>query len=122
MTRKLISTSLLLAGVLNSTLPPRAFAATKDENQSALQAKAKVTEAQARNTALAKVPNGKIKEGELEEENGRLVWSFDITVSGSKNTTEVQVDANTGEVVSVASETPKEEAAEAKKEKKEKKH
>jgi hypothetical protein len=122
MKRKLIATSLLLAGILNSSIVPRAFAEEKKESQAVLQAKAKITEAQAKAIALAKVPGGKVKEGELEEEDGRLIWSFDITSPGTKNITEVQVDANSGSIVSVATETPKDEAKEAKDEKKEKKH
>ena len=122
MTRKLIATSLLLAGILNSPAVPRAFAESKTENRSELQARAKISEAQAKKIALAKAPNGKVKESGLEEENGRLVWSFDIATPGTKNITEVQVDATTGEVVSVATETPADEAKESKDEKKGKKH
>jgi len=48
----------------------------------------------------AKVPGGSIKDGELEEEKGRLIWSFDISTPGSKNITELAVDAKTGEVAS----------------------
>ncbi len=58
-----------------------------------------------------------MKEGELEEENGKLVWSFDIARPGTRNITEVQVDAITGKVVSTKIETPKHEAAEAAQEK-----
>ena len=61
------------------------------------------------------MPKGKVKEGELEEENGKLVWSFDIASPGTKAITEVHVDAVTGEVVSIEKETP----ADQKKDKKE---
>ena len=63
-------------------------------------------------TALAKVPNGTIKESELEKEHGKLVWSFDISVRDSKDLTEVQVDANSGKVVSVEKESTEAEASE----------
>ncbi len=79
-----------------------------------MQAQAKITKAQAEKTALAKVPNGKIKSGELEKEHGKLVWSFDISTPHSKNITEVQVDAKTGKTASVKIETAKEKAAEKK--------
>ena len=46
------------------------------EEQAALQAQAKVTKADAQQMALAKVPGGTVKEGELEKEKGRLIWSF----------------------------------------------
>jgi len=74
---------------------------------------AKVTEAAARQSALAKVPGGKIRESELEKENGKLVWSFDIKVEGKSGIEEVQVDALSGDIVSVEHETPKDEAKEA---------
>lgn len=122
MKRKLIATSLLLAGILTPSIMPRAFAEDKKASQTELQAKAKLTEAQAKAIALAKVPGGKVKEGELEEENSRLVWSFDISSPGTKDITEVQVDAISGSIVSVATESPKDEAKEAKDEKNEKKH
>lgn len=54
--------------------------------------------------ALARVPGGRIVEGELEEEDGRLVYSFDIKVEGKDGVDEVQVDARTGAIVSVGHE------------------
>jgi len=82
-----------------------------------LSGEAKITRAQAEQTALAKVPGGTIKEGELEKEKGKLIWSFDIATPGTKDITEVAVDAVTGNVVAVDKETPKDEAKEKKKEK-----
>lgn len=121
MKRKLIATSLLLAGILNSPVAPWAFAETKKDEQTELRAKAKITEAQAKAIALAKVPGGKVKESGLEDENGRLIWSFDISSRGTKDITEVQVDATTGSIVSIATESAADEAKEAKEDKKEKK-
>lgn len=83
-------------------------------NHASLQARAKVSRAEAEKIALAKVPNGSIKEGELEKEKGKLIWSFDIATPGSQDITEVQVDAVTGEVVSVEKETPAQQKKEAK--------
>jgi len=85
----------------------------KEAAQKKLEAKAKISEAKAREIALDKVPNGKIKEGELEEEKGKLIWSFDIATEGSKNITEVNVDAITGKVIAVDVETPADQAKEA---------
>jgi hypothetical protein len=70
--------------------------------------KAKISKAKAIEAALARVPGGKVTDSELEEENGKLIWSFDISTKGSKDITEVQVDAATGEVISVVKETPAE--------------
>ena len=66
-----------------------------------LQAQAKITEADARATALTKVPDGKIKEAELEKEKGKLIWSFDIAKPNAEGISEVNVDAITGEIVAV---------------------
>ena len=86
-------------------------------HEAQLAARSKISRAQAEATALKKAHGGTVKEGELEEENGKLVWSFDIARPGTRNVTEVLVDAITGEVVSTEIETPKHEAAEAAKEK-----
>lgn len=83
-----------------------------------LEAKAKVTKAEAQKTALAKVEGGTVKEAELEEEKGKLIWSFDISKPGTKDITEVNVDAITGKLVSVEIEKAADEAKEAKAEKK----
>jgi uncharacterized membrane protein YkoI len=91
-----------------------------EASQAELQSQAKVSEADARVTALAKVPVGStISSAELEKEHGKLVWSFDIAQAKSKNVTEVQVDAVTGNIVSTKTETPRQEAKEAAAEKKE---
>ena len=87
------------------------------EDQAKLQAEAKVSKADAQSIALGRVPNGTIKEGELEKENGKLIWSFDIATPDSKDITEVNVDAISGQVVGVDKETPEKEEKESKKEK-----
>jgi uncharacterized membrane protein YkoI len=94
------------------------------ETEAKLKMQAKVSEADARQMAMAKVPNGTIKEAELEKEHGKLIWSFDMSTPDSANTTEVNVDAITGKIVSIEHETPaqqaKEKAEDEKKEGKEK--
>ena len=82
------------------------------ENQARLAAEAKVTEADALQTALGQVPDGVVKESELEKEHGRLVWSFDITQPDSKDVLEVAVDAVTGKIVSMETESAKQESKE----------
>ena len=88
-----------------------------EESQAVLKKEAKVTEAQARSIALAKVVNGTVKSSELEKEHGKLIWSFDIATPKSQNITEVQVDAKTGVIVSMQIETPAKQAKEAQSEK-----
>ena len=94
--------------------------ATEEQREAKLQAEAKVSRVDAERTALAKVPGGTIKEGELEKEKGKLIWSFDISTSGSTDIKEVQVDAITGQIVSIETETANSEAKERKKEEDEK--
>jgi len=88
-----------------------------EESQSVLRKQAIVPDSQARKSALAKVPNGTIKSSELERENGRLIWSFDIAKTRTRNITEVQVDAKTGKIVSNQTETPADQIRETKTEK-----
>ena len=82
------------------------------DKQSKLESEAKVTKTEAEKIALTQARNGTIKEGELEKEKGRLIWSFDIATPDSKDITEVQVDAHTGQVVAVDKETPKQQQKE----------
>ncbi|MGD0260920.1 MAG: PepSY domain-containing protein [Verrucomicrobiota bacterium] len=89
---QIVLCSILVAGFL---------AGCATENESQLQAKAKISKADAQTTALAKVPNGTIKDCELEREHGKLIWSFCFTSPDSKDITEVNVDAITGAVVNV---------------------
>jgi hypothetical protein len=78
-----------------------------------LAAQAGITEDAARATALGRVPGGEIRSAELEEEDGRLIYSFDIAVEGASGVQEVQVDATDGSVVGVEHESAEREAEEA---------
>src|SRR6516165_1833114 len=98
---KLIRSSFIGLGLVIALLP--GCASEKDEE---MQSQAKISKAQAERIALSHAPGGTIKEGELEKEKGRLIWSFDISTPGSVDTTEVNVDAQSGQVVSVSKETP----------------
>jgi uncharacterized membrane protein YkoI len=93
----------------------------KKETQADLQKAAKISEADARATALKQVPGGTVKSEELEREHGKLIYSYDISVPGKSGIDEVNVNAIDGSVVAKSHETPKTEKAEAKKEAKEKK-
>jgi uncharacterized membrane protein YkoI len=50
--------------------------------------------------ATANTP-GRIVKGELENEDGALIYSFDIAVEGQEGVTEVHVDAKTGAIIKV---------------------
>ena len=69
------------------------------EDKAGLWAQATLAPDSAMKIALARVPGGTITKGELEEEDGRLIYSFDIKVAGKSGEDEVHVDARTGEVV-----------------------
>jgi hypothetical protein len=88
---------------------------TKHTSPSKLLGLARVTHAEAQRTAFASIdapPAATVKEGELEIEQGCLVYSFDIRVPGRSGIDEVMVDAGTGKALSHTHETPRDEAAE----------
>ena len=103
-----------LAAVILAVPAMQAQGTPKRDIPDALLKKAKITEAAATTTAQAKVPNGTIDALELENENGKLLWSFDFKVPGKSGIDEVQVNAVTGKIVGkVVHETPKDEKKEA---------
>ena len=83
------------------------------KKQAKLMAKVKVSKDDAEKTAMAKIPNGTIKEAELEKEHGKLQWSFDMTTPDAKDITEVSVDAISGDIISVEKESAENEVKEA---------
>ena len=105
---KKITTAFAFATILTGA----AFASTAAKPQP------KITMAQARATALKKAP-GTVKSEELENEKGKLIYSFDIATSKTA-ITEVNVDAMNGKIVAVQHENAAKEAAEKKLEAKEK--
>jgi uncharacterized membrane protein YkoI len=84
-----------------------------NEKKSEEKSAAKISKETAMATALAKVPGGTVKDGELEKEKGKWIWSFDISIPGSTDIKEVAVDATTGAVLDVATETAADQAKEA---------
>lgn len=70
-----------------------------EEDKAGLWSRATLSPDSAIRIALARVPGGTITEAELEEEDGRLIYSFEIKVAGKAGEDEVHVDATTGEVV-----------------------
>jgi len=112
---KLIVSVIIASGLVAALLALPAAAGDSQkakDNHAKLEAKAKVSKAEATKIALGKVPNGTVKEVEIEKENGKLIWSFDIATPGTTDITEVQVDAKTGKVLAVETETPAAQAKE----------
>lgn len=69
-----------------------------DEDSPGLLQRARVTDANARVIALQRVRSGRIVEAELDEEAGRLLYSYEIRVVDGRAF--VEIDAATGAVLS----------------------
>jgi uncharacterized membrane protein YkoI len=69
------------------------------ENKPGLLKRAKVSPDSATKLAAAAVPNGRVTSGEIEEEKGKLIYSFDIKVPGKRGIEEIHIDPATGGVV-----------------------
>ncbi|MGA2787138.1 MAG: PepSY domain-containing protein [Verrucomicrobiota bacterium] len=110
--------AIIAAGLLTGCVSEKCEKQHKEAKQARLMAQAKVSKDDAQKTALAKVPNSTVREAEIEKEHGKLVWSFDLTTPDTKDITEVNVDAITGDVVSVEKESAESEAKESAGEKK----
>jgi hypothetical protein len=94
--RKVLAAAL--AGVLTIT-GVAALTQTRGGFDQDLLAQATLSPEQARQKALALAPGGSIIEEEIEEENGRLIYSFELKVPGQERATEVEIDAKTGEIL-----------------------
>ncbi len=92
----------------------------RSTTRDSLAAQAKISEATAQATALAKVPGGRVKAHELEREKGALIYSFDIVVPGRSGIEEVNVNALDGSIVSAQHEDKAAERLEAKQDRTEK--
>lgn len=102
--KSLLQTLFAAAFVAALTTDP-AMAKDKKEDPAALEAQAKISKADAEKTALAKAGGGTVKDAELEKEKGVLIWSIEITKPGTTDITEVNVDATTGKIVNVETES-----------------
>jgi hypothetical protein len=88
---------------------------TVKEEKAGLLKKAKITSEAAIATAQARLPKAKLTAAEIEQENGKLIYSFDFTTDGRSGIDEVNVDALTGKLVGkVEHESPASEKKEAK--------
>jgi uncharacterized membrane protein YkoI len=112
MNLKMIVSAVLAAGLLAGCETEKGEKGA-EATQADLMAQAKISKETATASALAKVPGGTVKDAELEKEKGRLIWSFDVAIPDSKDIKEVAVDAITGDVIAVDTETPADQAKEA---------
>lgn len=107
----LVAASLIVIG-LTACATDREEGRESEQHPAALESQAKIARAEAEKTALTQAPGGTVKSAELEQEHGKLVWSFDIATAGSENITEVLVDAVAGSILSVEKESPAQQAKE----------
>jgi uncharacterized membrane protein YkoI len=107
----LVGTPAMLTAQATATMTPQATV-TLTQEKPGLLAQAKVTDDAAREAALARVPGGSIVKAELEQEKGKLIYSYDVAVPGKDGIEEVTVDASTGAVLAVEHESAAEEAKE----------
>jgi len=119
-----LAATLVAPAVQAQTQTPAATtAAAKPKYKRDLPAKlvkeAKITEAAAAEAALKAVPGGVIQAMELEKEDGKVIYSYDVKTAGKSGIDEVHVDAMTGAVISNVHETPADEKKEAAKDAKE---
>lgn len=115
MSRSHLTVVVVLATILggNAVFAQQATPArAMKEEKPGMLARATVTPDSARKLALVQVTNGTIDEEEIEEEHGKLVYSFDIKVRGRRGVEEVQIDALSGALVSREHETPRQAAQE----------
>ncbi len=110
------SKSALIALVAVCVAAPAVFAQTvavKEEKRGLLKM-AKVSSDAAIATAQAKLPKAKLKSAEIEQEDGKLIYSFDFVTEGKTGIDEVNVDAVTGKQVgNIEHESPAQQAKEA---------
>ena len=94
--------SLALTGFADQKLVDRKHPLSKTEQDLMKQAKIPIEEA--KKIALKKEP-GKIFDWELENENGRVIYSIQIQLpTDKKYSREVNVDSNTGKIVGIEKE------------------
>ena len=122
-----VSTLLVLGGAFSplaaqATHATRQTASYRRDLPAALTKEAAVPESAAAKTAEARVRHGRIQGVELENEKGRLIYSYDLKAPGKSGVEEVNVDAKTGKVVSAEHESAKAEKKEAAQEQKESAH
>lgn len=89
----------------------------KTATEADLMKEARISKDSATAIARARLPGATVSSAEIERENGRLIWSFDMKTAGKAGIDEVNVNARTGKVVGETQhENPKTETKEAKQE------
>ena len=79
----------------------QAAVTTVTETKKGLLAQAKIKPDSAMALARARVKGATMEAAEIEEEDGKLIYSFDMKIAGKDGIEEVNVDAKTGKVSQV---------------------
>ncbi|MDQ6887348.1 MAG: PepSY domain-containing protein [Gemmatimonadota bacterium] len=85
-------------GVESSSAPAAGY---KRDVPSRLAVQARIPEDSARAIAQARIPRGEVRALELENEGGKLIYSFELKIAGKEGIEEVNVDALNGKIVSI---------------------
>ena len=93
--------SLVAASSLLAAEPQGQTASQDAAAPTAMAKKAKISMEEARVIALAKVPTGTVRSEELNREQDKLAYSFEILVPGKKGIEVVRVNPADGEIVSI---------------------
>ena len=112
-----IRTGVLVATISFLAGSAQAQAAYKKDIPDSLVKAAKISEETAAAAAQKRVPKGTIQAVELERENKKLIYSYELKVPGRSGVEEVNVDAMTGKVVAAEHESPAAEKKEQNKDK-----
>lgn len=97
---------LVLIALVSGCGPESSIAVT--EVKPGLLARATFSPEAAFTVSQAQRPNGAVVDAEIDEERGRLVYEFAIVIDGVEGMDEVQIDATTGEIVSIEHESAEE--------------
>jgi uncharacterized membrane protein YkoI len=92
-------TTLILVAIAASASTLAAQGVKVSEGAPGLLKKAKITPDSAISIAKATLPKATIGSAEIEQENGKLIYSFDMKTAGKSGIDEVNVDAMTGKLV-----------------------
>lgn len=104
-----------LGTVLAASTAGAQATSTKSDVPAKLAREAKISLDSARTIAKAKLPKATVQSEELERENGKLIYSFDMKTAGRSGIDEVNVNAMNGAMVGkIGHEGPADEAKEAK--------
>ena len=95
--RQRLSAAMLVVATAASVGAAQSVKVT--ETKPGLLKRAKISSDSAVAVARAKLPKATISSAEIEEEDGKLIFSFDMKTTGKSGIDEVNVDALTGKMV-----------------------